>query len=259
MSAFILCGYPRNLVNEVRKAVEACASMFPHWKYYLEPSDKSSEAFVSKKQAERIIKQADKLDGAHIFAVTGRGEPHWEGLIRPYFRLRQIPMTAIGQTANGNYEALANALREAIEEEDLWIEHVKPKNTGEPLILPRNFSAQREVATIWHLSEAFNSHRNLMAASSMIDRFRRQHRKSIGTGKTPWIDADSWVWDDSGPRHGTPIFPEDWKYSFRLPDGFHFDVSALKNNKTRFTDVRGIQHTFDGYVNVTSHGTVRGK
>lgn len=259
MPTFILAGYPRSLVNEVKNAVAKCAELFSHWKYLLEPGDKKTEAFISKKHAERLLTLANDHDGAHIFAVTGRGDEHWENVIKPYFRLRQVATSAVGQTGNGNFDPLSKELEAATIEEDYWINTIKPTNTGDPLILPQNFATNRALRQMWHLAESFNNRRNLEAAAALIDKFRKEHRQSVGSGKTPWIDADSWVWKDSGARHGNPEFPEDWKYSYRLPDGFHYDVSSKKGTKTHFRDVDGVDHVLKDYVNVTSHGTVRGK
>lgn len=224
----------------------------------LDPGDKKAEPFISKKHAERLINLADKHDGAHIFAVSGRGEPNWETVIRPHFRLRQISASAIGRTGRGEFDPLCEELKLATDEEDYWISSIKPQESGAPLVLPYIFSANREVREMWRLAEGYNSRRNLEAAAVMIERFRRVHRQSIGAGKTPWIDGEDWIWNDSGARHGMAVFPEDWKYSYRLPDGFHFDVSCQKGTKKRFRDAHGAQHAVSTHVNVTAHGTIRG-
>jgi len=66
------------------------------------------------------------------------------------------------------------------------------------------------------------------------------------------------IWDDGGKRHGIPEFPMDWKFSLKLPDGFHFDVSRNVKSKNKFKDKHERQHEFERYINVTAHGEVRG-
>ena len=175
--------------------------------------------------------------------------------------LRRVGASEVGETGQGRSEPLIAALAAATLEEDYWIANVKPDRPSSPLVLPeRVFNAKGELMEMWRLSESFNNQGHLQEASNRIGRFAKEHRRKVdGFVKTPWMDAKSWIWDDSGERHGKPDFPEDWKYSFRLPDGFLFDVSRQKDAKAAFKDVYGYTHPLPkGYLNVTAHGKVRG-
>jgi hypothetical protein len=75
-----------------------------------------------------------------------------------------------------------------------------------------------------------------------------------------WIDDRDLLFGRNGPRHAEAPFPRGWKFSYRLPDGFHYDIKHLEERKFSITDVAGTLHTTaaKGYINMDPHGYVRG-
>lgn len=261
MPTFILVGFQRSLTHHVKKSLDLGKDQLNGWSCELFQGKKHNESWIGLDQVESICRLAEKHNGAHIFAVSSdRNRNLVEDRIRPYFRFRWLDAWLIGETGRGHYEPLVEELQKATQEDNFWLENIKPSDSASPLILPEIFNPKRDLANIWRLSQSYNNEGHLQAAAGLIGRFTREHRHRIdGFSNTPWLDEESWIWDDGGKRHGTAIFPEDWKYSLRLPDCFHFDVSPHRKKKTFFKDIHGKQHTLPkGYLNVTAHGEVRG-
>ena len=43
-----------------------------------------------------------------------------------------------------------------------------------------------------------------------------------------WIDDRDLIFGRNGARHADAPFPRGWKFSYRLPDGFHYDIMHLE-------------------------------
>lgn len=260
MSTFILAGFQRNLAPRIKNALERGAARFPDWTGLSFVGHQNNQHDIGLGQIDQLLALAEEHGGAHIFGVsTMKTRDQAERRIRPYFRFRWFEARPIALVGAGNDAALIDALGQTLTEEEYWFKNVKPKNSASPLALPDIFTCQRELADIWRLSQSYNNQGHLEAAAKRIVRFTNYHRRRVdGYRNTPWHADDDWIWDDDGERHGNPSFPMDWKYSMKLPDGFHFDVSAKAKGKTHFTDTYGKRHVYKTHVNVTSHGEVRG-
>lgn len=264
MPTFILAGYQQSLANHVRSALQKGQARLRGWNYQLLPGLDKTRAEISTRQVDQLLTLADKHDGAHIFGVDGYSDRVViQRKLAEHFRFRWIQLQLVTETGRGVINPLLDALEQAIVEEDYWRGSVMPSDSASPLILPKIFKANRSVETLWRLSESYNNLGHLEAATKMITRFTREHRHRVQSGSnSPWLCDDDWEWEDDGPRHGQPEFPDDWKYSYRLPDGFHYDVSPHNNkNKTHFKDKNGRSHALPSkknYVNVTAHGEIRG-
>lgn len=263
MTIFILAGFQQSIAADVKKALTAgqSAGRLNGWDYRTFPSEKRDLTTIGQKQIDTLCKLAASNGGAHIFGVSKeRDRERIEDQIRPYFRFRWVEPAVVLQTGGGNHAPLLDALEVATAEENYWVANIKPISVSTPLILPDIFNAIRDLEEVWRLSESYNNLGHLEAAANLIARFPKEHRRKIDEVKgTPWLASNSLIWDDGGPRHGTPPFPKNWKYSFEIDQGFHFDVSAHSGKKASFKDSLGKSHAMPkGYLNVTAHGEVRG-
>lgn len=224
--------------------------------------DNDKQPSISKKFAFRVAEEAAKNGGAHVFGVDSR-QPDFSCDIRGSFRFRKVSSASIGKTGAGDYEPLIDELVGAFEEEQYWIDNIKPQSYGSPLILPRIFNSRNDLRAMWDQAESYNNLDNLKAATRLIEIFPEVHRKKIQEPrfkKNPWVCEREWIWKDDGARHGDPVFPDDWKYSYQLDDGFHYDVECLHKTKSSFVDADGVAHRLaKGYLNVTAQGRVRGE
>lgn len=270
MPRFILVGHQRGLAKLVDEAIAQAKSTnrLGGWDTHVLHSRFQNHSAFDVTQVPAVLAEAGRDEGGHVFGVSAdrnRGDDV-PRQIRPYFRFRWINEYAIAQTGQRQFEPLIAELEQAVAEEQAWIDSVKPRSTASPLALPgKLFKAKGELANLWALCEAYGDINAIRAAGVMVEKFTAAFRKSIDTNrdeKTPWVDHDDWVWKDDGEQHGSAIFPKNWKYSWKVPEKFHFDVMP-RNTKTKsqFVDVYGIPHKLpkgSKYMNVTVHGEVRG-
>ncbi|MDN4053153.1 hypothetical protein QPK32_08685 [Massilia sp. YIM B02763] len=260
MPTFIIAGFQKSVSNQIRAALNKAKPNLRNWRWELFPSNENSESKISEKQVPSLLDMAEKNDGAHIFGVTAQRQngaaPDIGSMLKSYFRLRWLPAQAVRSLGGGVDADFLQALTAAIDEEDYWIEHVKPKDVSSPLILPELFETMRGLDDMWHLSESYNDIGLLTSAAKKIERFQAQHRRRHSSGsKSPWIDAnEDWRWEDNGAPHGEAVQHKAWKYSFYAPN-FHFDVQKNRRQST-FTDCYGKRYSIKQYVNVTMHGEV---
>jgi len=66
------------------------------------------------------------------------------------------------------------------------------------------------------------------------------------------------IFGRDGPPHTGAPFPRGWKFSYRLPDGFHYDVKHLEQRRFFIIDAVGMRHPSGakGYINVDPHGYI---
>ncbi len=260
MPTFILAGVQRSLGPRVKAALERDPAGVAGWTAVTMFGKANGQSQIGREQVDELMRLAEERDGAHIFGVSAvKDRREIEDLVRPHFRFRWFDPAPVNLVGRGDETSLLAALAAALAEEDYWLTNVKPSSSASPLALPPIFSCQRDLADTWRLAESYNNRGHLETAAKRIAKFTNAHRRRVdGFKNTPWNAEDGWIWDDDGARHGNPEFPMDWKYSLRLPDGFHFDVSPKAKGKTYFADRFGGRHSFKTHVNVTAHGTVRG-
>jgi len=266
---FILAGCQRGLAKLVAEAIETgkVAGRLGGWEPRIIHSRFPNKSILEASQVEDVLNEAKQLNGGHVFGIsTDRERVLVERQIKPYFRFRWINPSVIALAGQRQFEPLIAALERAIQEDDVWISSVKPTAPASPLALPSKlFKAKGEFEHLWERSEGYGDIGAIRAVGALIGKFTTTYRKSIdtkGNEKTPWVDQDGWVWKDGGDEHGSAPFPKNWKYSWCVPERFHFDVMPKDpKTKTHFIDIHGNSHKLprdSKYINVTVHGEVRG-
>ncbi|MHB1699592.1 MAG: hypothetical protein ACYCSN_05550 [Acidobacteriaceae bacterium] len=269
MPRFILAGHQRGLSRLVNEAIAQAqaANRLGGWDALTFHSPFPNRSVLEIAQVAAVLEAAGTNDGGHVFGVsTDRKRVQVERQIRPYFRFRWVSHSAIALTGQREFEPLIAELEQAVAEEQVWIDNVKPQSTASPLALPgKLFKAKGNFANLWDRCEAYGDIEAIRAAGVMVGKFTTTFRKSIGSNKdekTPWLDDDDWIWKDDGEQHGAAIFPKNWKYSWEVPEKFHFDVMPkTPKRKKHFIDVNGVSHKLpkeSKYMNITVHGEVRG-
>lgn len=260
MPTFILAGFQRTLARGIKKALDGGASQFAGWTAVPFVGHQNDAHDIGLHQVDELLMLAGDNDGAHIFGVsTLKSRDLVKAQLSPFFRFRWLDAKPLSLVGSGNETTLLEMLRHVVDEERFWRDYVRPNNSASPLTLPDIFACQRDLKEMWRLSQSYNNLGHLETATKMIHQFSSRHRQRLdGFQNRPWQADDNWIWDDHGERHGRAPFPKDWKYSLRLPDGFHFDVSTQLKGKSHFVDRHGNRHPYKKHINVTAHGEVRG-
>lgn len=260
----LLVGVPRSVVKRVRAALQGVQADITPWTITLIPSVDPNNGGLAQSQVSSVLDKAAEFDGAVIFGVPGSQARNFgsiEQQIRPYFRYRRFPMEDLGLSLS-EPAVFRGILSRIIEEENYWLERIKPKDSYSPLILPSLFCS-KHYSGIWRLAESYNDLPNLREAEKLLAGFLDRHKKKVMDKKhLTWVDSNECAWDDRGPRHGNAKFPETWKYSHRILEGLHFDVSHAKAQVFEYVDCHGIKHRVKKgpreYLNITPYGAVRG-
>lgn len=205
----------------------------------------------------RLVNEcADTTDaGIHLLLAHDREDE------RPPFRRdlreRSLRTVWLHRSLSGRYGTMAfrQRIQDVLEFEEQWRRHLRP-GLNSPLLLPESaFEAEATLRDTWERARDVAADRDdLEAVGGSLDRFSRMHKM-----RADWLDSRKRRFG-RGPLHGTHDLPA-WqrqKLGFRLPDGFHFDVSHERGRRFQLEDQYGIPHEFVSYTNVDPHGFIRG-
>lgn len=261
MPTILLAGMDRLLIGRAKELVANLpAQVKGEWAFKFLQAGKV--AGLMPANVPEVLQTAAKLGGAHVVGVRppgplGRHGEEVAKAIRQSFRFRWLA-DDVGQTSR-DQEHFDEVMKRILEEEDWWRSHVLPTSCHDPQILPRTFSLDSRVREFWRLVEAYNDLAMMKTVERLLTLFPQLHRISKGESKA-WRDDAGLSWDDYGAHHGAPPFPQDWKYSYYLPERFHFDVEHSKSLAFSYTCSKGAVHhrKKTEHVNVNSHGFVLG-
>lgn len=208
-----------------------------------------------------VLRMAANTGGAHVVGIrppahVGRQAEVVSKAIRQSFRFRWLD--DIGRVLS-QQDQFDNVMIRVLEEEDWWRSNVLPTSCHDPQILPKTFSLDSRLSEFWRLVEAYNDLGGMKRVVPLMALFPQLHRIPKGGAKA-WRDDAGLSWDDYGAHHGSPPFPQDWKYSYYLPERFHFDVEHSRGSAFSYTCANGYVHgrKKKEHVNVNSHGFVLG-
>jgi hypothetical protein len=263
MGTAILVGIPTGYVGAAKSAIANNASLFEEWSIKYVPCN-GKEPEILARTANEAREMAAKYDDAHIFGLSAqknRNEVVRE--IKPYFRFRwfahQLLRCLGGPDPSGFFQELATNLQE----ESQWAGRVKPTNLDSPLLLPESsFKAASKHRELWRHASAYGDLQNVSGAERAIRGFRSAHHRKVNlkTFSTyKWVDEGDRIFDQDGPRHGVAPFPRNWKLSYRIEPGFHFDVTHADERRFDLFDVNGARCHVDAaaHLNIDPHGYIR--
>ncbi|MBI4179172.1 hypothetical protein HY522_07110 [bacterium] len=221
-----------------------------------------ARAEVRGAEVEKAIREANNHVSPHVLGLSLQDAAVKADIgrkIRPYFRFIWLANRVLGHFPH-SVGSFIEAVNTVLEQEDLWAETVKPRDTASPLLLPAcSFEADGQCHGIWGAAEQFGDAGNIVGAARAIHRFHAIHWQSTREGPRRWKDLSSRVFNHMGPAHGIAPFPRGWKYSFRLPDGFHYDVTEAEGRAFVLLDIANVRHAVEKgrYLNIDPHGYVR--
>ena len=260
MAHILIAGVDRRLIARLRDRLQHLPTRSTTWDYSFVPAGRLNGLSVN--EVDSVLRQAAELGGAHILAVqvpgpAGRGAEQVSRLIRSAFRFRWLP-AGLNAVMNDQHD-FDNLLDQILNEEEWWRANVLPTSCHDPQVLPGTFSAHNDLVSFWRVVEAYNDLPTMQTVSGLLKLFPQLHRMPKGASKA-WRDKRDLVWDDYGAHHGAPPFPQDWKYSYKTPQNFHFDVTHAHDKAFTYACAAGGSHTRKRteHVNVNSHGYVLG-
>jgi hypothetical protein len=260
MPTAIIAGLPPDIERRVRSAADRRLPLSPNWsvKWF---RSKSRVPGLAPSQLSAVNGAASEEVDAHILALRGRDrtlDALLSAQVAPYFRVRWIEARLLRLIPHAVEEFLDDIAR-VLSEELEWSSNVKPQDESCCLLLPQcAFAADQHVQQLWAAASGAGSER-IRAAIRVVENFRSAHWKLYRNGERKWIDDDGRVFDHLGPRRGRVApFPRSWKFSYRLPPGFHFDVESRDSRAFAVDTSDGQRHTIlaGGHLNIDPHGQV---
>ena len=208
--------------------------------------------------SKRVLDYLDEVetsshDGVHLFvAHDGCRDPFEGGLRSRCYRVVWLPSALARQYGQPKFD---DELGDLLDFESSWRTSVRP-NVDSPLLLPeRQFAAENSTKDMWGRVYGVGQGKDsLGAVAEVVSRFRRRHRYEDG-----WHDTAALVFNRRVPHgtHGLPAWRKR-KFTFALPEGFHFDVAHERGRSFELTPTDGMSKSYRQYTNVDAYGYARG-
>ncbi|MEB1894246.1 hypothetical protein VDR64_18220 [Xanthomonas campestris pv. campestris] len=261
MSSILLAGIDRRYIPRLKEKVDNLpVGIKGDWNFNILAAGKVPGLMPANVQ--ELLQRAADQGGAHIIGVRalgvlGRKGEEVENSVRQSFRFRWLAED-LGQMLN-NQAIFDQVISKILEEESWWRTHVLPTSCHDAQILPKTFKLNSRLVDFHRLVESYNDLDLMKSIEGLLNVFPQLHRAAKGGAKV-WIDNAGLSWDDYGAHHGSPPFPQGWKYSYLLPDRFHFDVEHSKGAAFSYRCSSALTHTRKKaeHVNVNAHGFVLG-
>lgn len=196
-------------------------------------------------------------DGAHILCFEADysyedTRTKYESTVGRRHRLLWMDPSIVKYFGDQVFE---DRLRPVVDFEDEWRGKIRPAGVASPLFLPETcFEPKSQVSShIWERS--YKVRRNvddINAVKALVPRFRREHYQD-----GYWEDNRKLQFRRDPSDHVTTLPDHQWKFTFQLPRGFHFDVMHPRGQGFHLRDPAGQNWFFDTHANVDCHGYIR--
>jgi hypothetical protein len=247
----LIAGVPLPVFNRNRRYKPPLA----RWSLSVIPSTHKNRADLHSCWAE-VLTAADRYgeDGTHIIACHYWEDDysHFEDTVRDRHRLIWLERLAGREFGSPDFTRLIQGLADF---ELDWRQTLRPTGTNSELILPEPSFSPIVARDMWGRARRVTTTRDDMnRIASQIRYFRQTHRQ-----RRVWHDARDLHFDPYGARHARTSQSNRWKFTYLVPEGFHYDVRhARRNISFTLQDARGAVRRFTRYTNVDCHGFVRG-
>ena len=263
MRVAIIAGLVRSQIKRIDSFVREGGAVFlDKWEVIYVAARRNTPEILEQ-DVHMLMEQASEYAHPHIIGISkqdGSIRQRVARQIKEYFRFRWLNNRVLSFLGN-DFRGFVVSINDVLAEEEVWGDAVQPQDLRSPLLLPRMcFDCSAPHRDLWALSEQYGDVGNIEHAATAIDRFRSSHFVQVETGlPRRWVDAANKIFDHTGERHASAPFPRNWKYSYQLEDGFHYDVADKNRRAFNFRDCYSFNHAVraNGYLNVDPHGYVR--
>jgi hypothetical protein len=262
METAILLGIPIPYVARLRSALESHGGLPAAWSPLLFVPAPQKNPGINQGTVRQACQFADKHPSPHILGLsTQQDRSEWVAELQRCFRFRWCPqlVSSLNCLATSDPAPFLERLVADLSEEAQWSSRVKPMAMGSPLLLPESsFRVSRGHEHLWRHARSYGDEENIEGAVKAVSEFERVYLRK--QEHYQWIDDRDLIFGRDGPKHAEAPFPRGWKFSYRVPAGFHYDIKHLADRKFSITDVAGALHNSGakGYINMDPHGYVRG-
>ena len=192
--------------------------------------------------------------GAHIFAYHYREDEYrfFNRQMRDSHRLVWMDKDTLNSFGSDLY---LSKIQGHIDFEVQWREKLRPQSTSAPSLLPESSFSPKRYEDLWErIRTARFGRDDLQRIHMRVRAFRRTHYH-----RGHWEDDRGLHFKAAPERHGSCPIHGSTKFTYRLPEGFHYNVQNSRHNR-RFSvrNSEGIWRSFTRYTNIDCHGHIRG-
>lgn len=204
---------------------------------------------------DQVLATADasSKDGAHILAYH-QPESERPGFERDVKSKHRLVWHNKGEVALYGSEGYTTLVSEIARFELDWRTRVRPQSTASPLILPEpTFTPYKGLEPLWKRSGALTmTHDAIDRIETLVRAFRARHYQNGA-----WRDRRDLLFS-VGTGHGRAERPSRWKFTFLVPEDFHYDIKHSRGTEFVIGDADNKTRRFRRYTNVDCHGNCRG-
>jgi hypothetical protein len=265
MPIALLAGLPSRYLNRVKDVI-ASADEVADWNFAYLPSPRGPSLQI--RDRKQIHQEAERVGSLHVIGFSAeRDRNDVAAAIRPYFRFRWFNHVTLPVLDTSDPARFIGELASILNQELDWAGRIMPSSDGHALLLPEHcFRCSGTHLDMWRKAEDYGAADSVPAAEKAITAFTHKYHQRVQFQtyghpprlQTKWMDERKLVFDENGARHGIAPPPRNWKYSYRIVDGFHYDVSKLNRDGFKITDIEGHEHSVvtNKYINLEVHGFV---
>jgi len=227
---------------------------FEGWTVRIIPSQNRKRDDLSKCW-QYVLVEADRAgeQGVHILAFHWREDERSTFVPDIYARHRLVWLDRAALPSYGR-KAFVDYISEVVSFEESWRRDLRPRDVRRALILPEtSFTTSGQHKQLWR-----RCHRvgievdDVEEVSKLVRGFRQRHY-----ARGFWTDQRQRVFDPGGARHGRGPRRSRWKYTYLVPEDFHYDVSHSRRGRFNIRCADGVVHRVTTHVNVDCHGHIR--
>ena len=263
MPVAIILGLPKSQADRIKGELKKSTRPWSDgWVVYFFPPT-GAHGQIREADVKVALSNASRAgESVHILGITNQGGDRKKEIAAsflPYFRFRWLPGQWLALPYPSPNEFIVK-INETFIDEDEWREIVQPKDVSSALLLPE-LAFSTKLLDLWDLAIRYGDGCNI-GCSRRKEEFKREHYKSHTSEKHAkdyfWTDDGRRIFDHTQEQHGEAPELRQWKYSFQIPSGFHYDVRHADSRKFTVTGVvRSETVKAGGYVNLDSHGYFR--
>ena len=250
MPLLIIAGVPASLMRRNR----SYAPEVDDWDVLLVPSRSSRKADLKSCWHDVLETASGYSQGSHVFAYHNREDeyPSFNKVMHDRHRLIWMERNTLNVFGSCLYTEM---IEEHLAIERLWRDKLRPRGVDAPGLLPESSFSPKSCEDMWARIRSVHLNKDDIDRVYLLTRhFRKSHY-----GKGAWEDSRGLRFRAAAARHGSRPPYGMYKFTYQLPEGFHYDVrSNAANRDFTINDVEGKLHRFQAYTNIDCHGSVRG-
>ncbi len=250
MPTLIIAGVPRSVIQRNK----GYTPQVDEWSVELIGSRDKRNPDLRSCWKDVMSIAAKSENGAHIFAYHHREDeyPIFNRKMHDRHRLVWMERNTLKCFGADIYSAM---IRKHITFESAWRERLRPQSIDAPSLLPEMSFSPKKYKDMWiRIRSVHLGKDDIERIYKIIRDFRATHYN-----KGRWEDATGLQFKVAPERHGS--FPSygNFKFTYRLPDGFHYNVqNSRPNRRFDIKSAEGNSCKFRKYTNVDCHGSIRG-